>query len=81
MTSTNTTAVVTSNATGDKIIVKIGRKVVAQVKDSENIVANIDKAMKRAGWVRTTGMSPMLVSAGYGEPTRKALIFTAVKTA
>ena len=82
MTSaTNTTAVVTSNATGDKIVIRIGRKTIAQIKDSDAIVSNIDKAMKRAGWVRISGMMPTLVAAGAGEPTSKALTFSVAKTA
>jgi len=55
---TNTTATAHSTNNGAAVAITIGGAVVATVKDTPNIVANIDKAIKRAGFIRTTGMRP-----------------------
>jgi hypothetical protein len=52
------TATAQSTNNGATIAISINGAIIATIKDTPNIVANIDKAIKRAGFIRTTGMRP-----------------------
>ena len=52
------TATAQSTNNGAIIAISINGAIIATIKDTPNIVANIDKAIKRAGFIRTTGMRP-----------------------